>query len=169
MRRMDTSGLYRAMENRMLHDFAQSLSIGNKAKRIRNRLFKDANKLPPDDVDDALLTPHQAPGSPRHRQRPRPVRLLPPDRTTLRRALGRTRRQRSSQRVPHPRQAYDLVVRHLTRDQYDDATIRPVLDAADRLITQVEAPEPYMRPQSDVHAAIEYLADQLDAVTLTVD
>lgn len=59
MPRMDTSGLYRAMENRMLHDVAQSLSIGRKAKRIRHRLFDDAKSLPKEDVDDALLTPVQ--------------------------------------------------------------------------------------------------------------
>lgn len=56
---MDTSGLYRAMEKRIWHDFAQSLSVGNKAKRIRDRLYEEARNLPKDDVDDALLTPVQ--------------------------------------------------------------------------------------------------------------
>lgn len=56
---MGTSDLYRAIEKRMLHDVAQSLSVGNKARRIRARLFDEAKNLPPDDVDDALLTPVQ--------------------------------------------------------------------------------------------------------------
>lgn len=59
-------------------------------------------------------------------------------------------------------------MRHLTYGQYDDATIGPVLKSRGRLISQVEAPEPYMRPRDDVRASIEYTAGQLDAVTLTV-
>lgn len=66
-----------------------------------------------------------------------------------------------------PRQAYDLVVNHLTKGEPHDA-IRPVLHAAERLVTQVETSEPWMSPTDDVRPSIQYLAEHLDTVDLTV-
>lgn len=73
-----------------------------------------------------------------------------------------------------PRQAYELVVRHLTHDQYDDATLTPILQAAEQQIREVAASEvpgsePWVRSHTDVRPSVEYLANRLDAVTLTID
>lgn len=68
-----------------------------------------------------------------------------------------------------PRQAYDLLINHLTRGRGDDPTVTTVLESADRLILEVETPEPWRSKKQDVRPAIEHIAAQLDFVHLDVN
>lgn len=56
-----------------------------------------------------------------------------------------------------PRQAYDMVVRHLTTGRLDDASLATILEDVDP-----------GNPDNDVRPSIEFLAEKLDAVTLEV-
>lgn len=67
-----------------------------------------------------------------------------------------------------PRQAYDLVVRHLASERADDPDLAQVLEEAEERILKVEAAEPWVKYDTDVRPAIEYLAEQLDEVVLNV-